>query len=148
MLGHAGKMWDAGIVVVTPQRDLRHPMWQKMWERAGFDPKTVTVLPLEQWPDTAPGVRPVSPEVHTVVTMGEEALNRVLQSQDLFRWRGRVQPVYTWGLPVVVVPTLRVTSLLPAAKPDGNAGSQLSRSPARFQGVWIQDVQYAVRNAG
>lgn len=149
MIVTAGKIWDPAILVVAPARDLRHPMWQKMWERAGYDPATIKFLPLEQWPaNCGPGERPVPADVHTVVTMGEQALNLVLQSQDLFRWRGRVQPVYTWGLPVVVIPTLRVTSLLPAAQPDGNISSQLSRSPARFQGVWIRDVQWAVQNAG
>jgi len=149
MLNTMGKIWDPQILVVTPQRDLRHPMWQKMWERAGYDPSTVNVLPLEQWPQTGPGVRPVGPDIHTVITMGELGLNTVLQSQDLFRWRGRTQMVYTWGLPVVVLPTLRVTSLLPASAPDNGAvGSQLLNRPARFQGVWIRDVQYAVQNAG
>ena len=141
-------IWDPTMLVVTPQRDTRSPMWQKMWERAGFDPATIHVVALEDWPTVAPGMRPVPADVHTVITMGEQALQTVLASQDLFRWRGRAQPVYGWGLPVVVVPTLRVTALLPMGQPDGMIGSQLSRSPARFQGVWIRDVQYAVQHAG
>lgn len=147
MINHTQAIWDQDILVVAPSADTRHPMWQKMWERAGFDYKTVKVLPLEQWPQNlAPGTRPIPDGVHTVIPMGELALTAVLGERDLFRWRGRLACVYTWGLPVVVIPTLRVVEMLPRIL--AYSASQLSNRPARFQGVWIRDVQKAVKNQG
>jgi len=148
MLNLTGKTWDPNILVITPASDTRHPMWQKMWERAGFDPATVKVLPLENWPkNLLPGQRPIPESVHTVIPMGELALQTVVGVNDLFRWRGRVSVIYNWGLPVVALATLRVTEMLPRIN-SVTMGSQLSNRPARFQGVWIRDVQQAEKNGG
>ena len=147
MINLIGKTWDPGLLVICPAADLKHPMWQKMCERAGFNPQTVRVMPLEQWPSPqVPGVRPIPEDVHTVIPMGEAALQTVAGVNDLFRWRGRVQVVYTWGLPVVMLATMRVVDMLP--RTQSRSASQLSNRPARFQGVWIRDVQAAIQNAG
>ena len=142
--------WDPGVIVVTPQSDTKGAMWQKMWERAGIAPSSVQVLPLEDWRPTEPGKRPVPESVHTILTMGEQAMNVVAMQSDLFRWRGRTQAIYNWGLPCTVVSTMRVTELLPflgASKAERNV-SQLRNRPARYQGVWIRDVQYALKQGG
>lgn len=141
--------WDPGVMVVCPAADTKGALWQKMWQRAGIDPASVKMLPLEAWPQLVPGQRPVADDVHTIITMGEPALQRVTTNTDLFRWRGRTQAIYTWGLPCTVVATLRVTELLPFLGANTHvAGSQLSNRPARFQGVWIRDVQHALKNGG
>ncbi len=143
-------LWDSGTLVVCPAADTKGAMWQKMWQRAGVDPATVKVLPLESWPQMiVPGTRPFPDDVHTLITMGELALNKVTMQSDLFRWRGRTQAIYNWGLPVTVVATMRVTELLPFLGASTHVqGSQLSNRPARYQGVWIRDVQHALKNGG
>lgn len=122
-------------------------MWQKMWERAGIDPQDVKWLPLESF-KIEPAKRPVPSNIHTIIAMGEEALGKITQQHDLFRWRGRQQVVYSWGLPCVVMATMRVTDLLAKHTNGQNGGSQLLNRPSRFQGVWIRDVQYALTQGG
>lgn len=142
-------LWDPNVVVVTPRSDTTGAMWQKMWERAGIEPSSVKFIPLESWTQGVPGTSPIAPNVHTVITMGEQAMNVITRQTDLFRWRGRPQPTYSWGHPCVVVSTLRVTDLLPRwGITTTSKGSQLSNRPSRYQGVWVRDVQFALANNG
>jgi DNA polymerase I-like protein with 3'-5' exonuclease and polymerase domains len=131
-------MFD-GVEIIAPRAELSHPMWRRMWERAGIDPATVRVHPLEQWRNSVPA------GVTVLIPMGEAALRAVGTQSDLFRWRGRrftrfLQP------DVLVCPTLLPSQLLPRLHPD--ASSQLSLRPTRFQGAWIFDVQRAFRETG
>jgi hypothetical protein len=92
-------------------------------------------------------VRPVANNVHTIVTMGEMAMTLVTQNSDLFRWRGRTQAVMSWpGSPATVISTMRIHDLV--ARHGQGSGSQLLNKPARFQSVWVRDIQHAVKNGG
>jgi DNA polymerase I-like protein with 3'-5' exonuclease and polymerase domains len=131
--------WN-GIEVVALRRELTHPMWQRMWQRAGFDPDTIPAVPLDEFKGPGPGV-------HTLIVLGEEALRSVGDNQDLFRYRGRRYRRYLWDKAgVIICPTMAPSQLLPHAGDDG--GSKLALRPTRFQGAWIADVQKAVRSAG
>jgi len=128
--------------VVTPAADTHSPMWAKMWQRAGYDPGTVV------WVDLATVPTQGLPRgFHTVIALGEDSLRVMMGESDLFRWRGRIFPNYRWTEPRIVLLTMRVVDLLPRAH-SGAQGSQLTNRPARFQGTWIRDVQYAIQRAG
>lgn len=140
--------WDPGVLVVCPRDDTRGAMWQRMWERAGLaEVSQVAVLPLEDWQPAVGGARPVPSHIHTIITMGEAALQKVTLNSDLFRWRGRVQPIFNWGLPCTVISTMSVRDLVPS-RGEGTGGSQLLNRPARFQSVWVRDVQHAMTHGG
>jgi hypothetical protein len=126
-----------GIEVVAPLREQEHPMWRRMWTRAGFDPTQIPLKALENF--TAP-----APTTHTLIVLGEQALRQVGDASDLFRWRGRRYRRYAWNGGVIVCPTLLPSQMLPGD--DGS--SKLSLRPTRFQGAWIYDVQKAVQQAG
>ncbi len=129
-----------GIQVVVPARELDHPMWRRMWERAGVDPSTVPVLLLEQFREPAP-------HVHTLIVLGEEALRKVGGQQDLFRFRGRRFKRFLWRPEgTLVCPTLLPSQMLPHSLHTD--GTKLALRPARFQGAWIFDVQRARREGG
>jgi DNA polymerase I-like protein with 3'-5' exonuclease and polymerase domains len=130
----------SGIEVITPLEELSHPMWHRMWTRAGFDAERIPVTPLEQ-------IVTLKPDTHTVILLGETALQLHGDGRDLFRYRGRRYYRYHWGRPVVVCPTMLPSSLLPR-KGQETGGSKLLNRPARFQGAWIHDVQKFVRFAG
>ena len=114
----------------------QHPMWFKMWQRAGLDPKLARsrFVPMYQGLD-----RLQSP----IITLGEPALRYVTGQQDLFRWRGR--QIEAHGR--LVYPTLEPHQMLPkfSQEDDDDEGSGLNHAPARFQGVWTWDVQQALR---
>lgn len=113
-----------------------HPMWDKMWQRAGLDPKHAKAQfrPIYQGLDTIK-----SP----VIVLGEQALRYVAGEQDLFRWRGR--QIQKNGL--LIYPTLEPQQMLPrfAAEDDDDEGSGLNHAPARFQGTWVHDIQHALK---
>lgn len=113
-----------------------HPMWDKMWQRAGFDPKQAKAQfrPIYQGLDKIK-----SP----VIVLGEQALRYVSGEQDLFRWRGR--QVQKNGL--LIYPTLEPQQMLPrfAQEDDDDEGSGLNHAPARFQGTWVYDIQQAMK---
>lgn len=132
--------WPAEVRVVTPERDVSSPMWTKMWQRAGLDPARVQWVAAERWPTELP------PDVTTLIVLGEQALQTVCDESNLFRWRGRMQWVTRHMREFYVLATLRVTDLLPS--PLVTATSQLANRPARFQGVWVRDVQTALQRAG
>ena len=91
--------WN-GIEVVALRRELTHPMWQRMWQRAGFDPDTIPAIPLDEFKGPGPGV-------HTLIVLGEEALRSVGDNQDLFRYRGRRYRRYLWDKAgVIICPTM------------------------------------------
>lgn len=112
-----------------------------MWQRAGFDPARV------HWADMRTWEASLTDEVHTLIVLGEEAMQMVCDERDLFRWRGRMQMNTRWGRSLAVLATLRVSDLLNRVTPQ-LSGSQLANRPTRFQGVWVRDVQYAIQNAG
>lgn len=130
----------SGIEVVAPIGELAHPMWQRMWTRAGFNVEDIPVIPLE------PTITP-RPDTHTLILLGESALRSHGDASDLFRYRGRRYLRYEWGRPIIVAPTVLPSQLLPRKDVDHH-GSKLALRPARFQGAWIHDVQEAVRQAG
>jgi len=132
--------WE-GVMVVAPRRETFHPMWTRMWERAGFSPDTLPFTALDEFNG------PSGPDIHTIIVLGEAALNKVADAQDLFRWRGRMVERFCWGQRVIVAPTLLPSQMLPGAWTDTST-SKLARKPTRFQGAWIRDIQHAVRNAG
>jgi DNA polymerase I-like protein with 3'-5' exonuclease and polymerase domains len=129
----------AGIQIIAPARELGHPMWRRMWERAGVVPHEVPVQTLESWltrPDLTPTV---------LVPMGEEALRAVAGERDLFRWRGRrFQRFFPQGTRLIC-PTLTPSQLLPHAAALQTVTNQLALRPTRFQGAWIFDVQRILR---
>ena len=131
--------WD-GLMVVAPERELRHPMWTRMFERAGQDPTKIPVIPLEQFMGAPKGI-------HTLIPLGEAALRKVADADDLFRWRGRISERSVWGARVLVAPTLLPSQMLPGS-PTVDERSKLARKPTRFQGAWIHDIQHALRLGG
>jgi|GEM_PF-4852702 len=136
------QQWPEGVLVVTPAVDTQSPMWRKMWQRAGYNSEIV------QWVDVATLLTYALPtSAHTLIVLGEQGLQAVVGESDLFRWRGRILANYRWSVPRIVVATMRVVDLLPRAH-LGAEGSQLANRPARFQGTWIRDVQYAIQRAG
>tara|TARA_R110000824_G_scaffold176672_1_gene355785 strand:- start:549 stop:2999 length:2451 start_codon:yes stop_codon:yes gene_type:complete len=111
-----------------------------MWTRAGHDSTDVPVIPLESF--TQP-----SPETHTLIVLGEAALQQVGDAKDLFRYRGRQYRRYLWNeTGTIICPTLAPSQMLPRHKHVD--GTKLALRPARFQGAWIADVQKAVRLQG
>ena len=135
------QQWPEGVLVVTPAADTKGPMWHKMWQRAGYAPAQV------RWMDLATfGEAPLPADVHQLILLGEQALNRVCDHQNLFRWRGRQQLSTRWGRPLGVLATMRVVDLLPRAQMVTD--TQLTNRPSRFQGVWVRDVQTAIQRAG
>lgn len=129
--------FSSDMRIVGHPDTLRHPMWTKMWQRAGVDPAVATshFTPLwsSEWKD-APHI----------ITLGEAALRAVTGRRELFRWRGRQihdrpnQFIY---------PTLTPEQMLPyvADDDDDDDGLGLSHKPARFQGMWTEDIKHAVR---
>ncbi|NBV25190.1 MAG: hypothetical protein EBS05_25135 [Proteobacteria bacterium] len=138
-------LWDETLHVITPGADVRSPMWQKMWERAGVPPSAVRWTALEQ---IQPGWVP-PPGTAGLLLLGEQALREVAYETNLFRWRGRTLRTYRTGLPMTMVATMRVTDLLPRVQ-TGTVplADQLANRPARFQGVWVRDVQHAMATVG
>lgn len=128
-----------GCTVVVPAQEVGHPMWQRMWERAGLDPARVPVVALEDF--TGPG-----PGIHTLIPMGEAALQRVGDAVDLFRYRGRCYRRFWAGAGTLICPTLLPSQMLP--RHDSTDGSKLALRPTRFQGAWLSDVQAAIRREG
>lgn len=137
------QLWPDGVLVVTPTRDTESPMWQKMWERAGIDPRHVRWTALETWDTDS-----LLDDTHTVLALGEQALAILCGESDLFRWRGRMQLNTRWGRELAVCATLRVVDLLHRHLPGTTLTSQLQNRPMRFQGVWVRDVQFAFAQAG
>jgi hypothetical protein len=121
-------------------------MWQKMGERAGVPPALV------QWTDvqvaSQPGWQPPA-GTEGLLLLGEDALQKLMLESNLFRWRGRTMRTYRYlqSWPLTVLATLRVTDLLPRVQ-SGHSLDQLSNRPARYQGVWVRDVQHAMATAG
>lgn len=113
-----------------------HPMWDKMWQRAGFDPKQAK----QQFRPIYQGLDKIK---SPVIVLGEQALRYVTGEQDLFRWRGR--QIQKNGL--LIYPTLEPQQMLPrfAQEDDDDEGSGLNHAPARFQGTWVYDVQQAMK---
>lgn len=135
-------LWPDGVLVVTPKRDVESPMWQKMWERAGYAPTEVRWVALEHWDEHA-----LLPDTHTLIVLGEYGLQTVCEQSDLFRWRGRLHLNTRWGRDLAVLATLRVVDLLNRPT-EGAVTSQLQNRPTRYQGVWVRDVQTAIAQAG
>lgn len=130
----------AGVQVVAPAKEMLHPMWQRMWERAGYNQEHVPASRLEEFlkPDA---------DTHTLILLGEEALQRLGDMQDLFRYRGRQYRRFLWRpTGTLVCPTLLPSQLLPQNK--GMEGTKLALRPSRFQGAWIADIQKAIRGTG
>lgn len=131
-----------GVMVVVPARELDHPMWQRMWQRAALDPAqcvqvcTLDTFNLHQLPD----------HVHTLMPMGEEALQAVMDERDLFRWRGRRVWRFVSGQRRLVCPTLQPSKMLAGAVLPNSP--KLGLRPTRFQGAWIFDVQRTIREQG
>ena len=133
--------WPTGVCVVTPAADVKSPMWQKMWQRAGYQPASVQWVALPTWLEDAPA------DTHTLIVLGEEALQQVFNESDLFRWRGRLMVTSRRPTPMIALATLRVVDLLPRIHAQ-TSSSQLQNRPPRFQGTWVRDVQYAIQRAG
>lgn len=115
-----------------------HPMWTKMWQRAGLDPK----LARSRFQPIYQGLN----NIHSpVIALGEQSLRYMTGQQDLFRWRGR-QMEHNGRL---IYPTLQPDQMLPryAQDDDDDEGSGLNHSPARFQGVWVWDILQALKQA-
>lgn len=113
-----------------------HPMWDKMWQRAGFDPKQAK----QQFRPIYQGLDKIN---SPIIVLGEQALRYVTGEQDLFRWRGR--QIQKNGL--LIYPTLEPQQMLPrfAQEDDDDEGSGLNHAPARFQGTWVYDIQQAMK---
>ena len=121
-------------------------MWQKMWERAGIQPASVQWTSLDR--AAAPDWQPPA-GVEGLLLLGEAALQQIMLESNLFRWRGRTMRTYRYrmGMPLTLLATLRVTDLLPRIQ-AGQSPDQLGNRPARFQGVWVRDVQHAIATVG
>lgn len=118
----------------------RHPMWTKMFQRAGLDPDQARsrFQPIYQ------GLT----HIHSpVIALGEQALRYMTGQTDLFRHRGRQLE----SASRLVYATMDPRDLLPRYSQQGDdeddEGSGLNHAPARFQGVWVWDVQNALRHA-
>ena len=140
------RLWPTALHVITPEADVRSPMWQKMWERAGVPPASVQWTALDR--AVQPGWQPPA-GVEGLLLLGELALQQMQFESNLFRWRGRTMRTYRFrtGMPMTLLSTLRVTDLLPRAQ-TGQVVDQLANRPARFQGVWVRDVQHAMATVG
>ena len=140
------RLWPTALHVITPEADVRSPMWQKMWERAGVPPASVQWTALDR--AAQPGWQPPA-GVDGLLLLGELALQQMMFESNLFRWRGRTMRTYRFrtGMPMTLLSTLRVTDLLPRAQ-AGQVVDQLANRPARFQGVWVRDVQHAMATVG
>lgn len=116
---------------------IKHPMWRKMWQRAGIDPKVAT----QQFQPIYNGLGSVK---SPVITLGEPALRYVTGESDLFRWHGR--QLERNGL--IVYPVMDPANLLPFRvmddDDDDDVDSDLNRSPARFQGAWVWEIHQAL----
>lgn len=126
------------FTIVGPPNTPAHPMWTKMWQRAGLDPK----LALSRFKPIYSGLA----DIHSpVITLGEPALRYITGQQDLFRWRGRQVQAHNR----IIYPTMDPYMLLPRYAPDedddDDEGSGLNHAPARFQGVWVWDIQQALK---
>ena len=53
------RLWPTALHVITPEADVRSPMWQKMWERAGVPPASVQWTALDR--AAQPGWQPPGP---------------------------------------------------------------------------------------
>lgn len=98
---------------------------------------------------------------NVIVPMGETALRYVLGESKLLRWRGRVvEKEFTIGGGVpglykrhkaLIVPTFHPRDLLPAPAMQGDIWADeraaVLTNPARFTGILLRDLAYAVRLA-
>lgn len=126
------------MVVVGYPDTQKHPMWSKMWQRAGVDPslpRFVSVWDKQTWSKSP-----------MIVTLGEYALREVTGRRELVRWRGRQihdQPGQ------MIYPTLAPEQMLPymvnQEEDEDEEGSGLSHKPARFQGTWVWDIHQAIK---
>lgn len=116
----------------------KHPMWTKMWQRAGIDPAHALSLWKAPW-DSGWKSSPM------IITLGEYALNQVTGRRELVRWRGR----QIHDTPnQLIYPTLSPDQMLPymvnQEEDEDEEGSGLNHKPARFQGVWVWDIHQAI----
>lgn len=127
-------------MIVGHPDTLKHPMWTKMWQRAGIDPARAASQFIPMW----------SADWRTsasIITLGEPALRAVTGRKELFRWRGRQihsapgQFVYPTMAPDQLLPFIASTD----EDEDDDDGLGLSHKPARFQGVWVHDVHHALQ---
>ena len=141
------RLWPETLHVIVPASDVRSLMWQKMWERAGVRAGSV------QWTALETAIQPQwQPPVAAagLLLFGEQALRHCLQESNLFRWRGRTLYTYRYHQHkcLTVLATLRVIDLLPRVQSGSERADQLANRPARFQGVWVRDVQHAMATVG
>ncbi len=123
------------FTIVGPSTITSHPMWFKMWQRAGVDPAAA----IRRFQPMYQGMQEIT---SPVITLGEPALKYMTGHDDLFRWRGRQVVTDTF----TIYPTLDPSRMLPwmvDEEDDEVEGIGLNHAPARFQGVWVWDVQQA-----
>lgn len=125
-------------VIVGHPDTKKHPMWAKMWQRAGIDPSLphfVSVWDKDVWSKSP-----------MIITLGEYALREVTGRRELVRWRGRQIHDVPGRL---VYPTLAPEQMLPymvnQEEDEDEEGSGLSHKPARFQGTWVWDIHQAIK---
>lgn len=123
------------FTIVGPAEITSHPMWFKMWQRAGVDPAAA----IRRFRPMYQGMGDIT---SPVITLGEPAMRYMTGHDDLFRWRGRQISTGTF----TVYPTLDPSRMLPwmvDEEDDEEEGTGLNHAPARFQGVWTWDVHQA-----
>lgn len=131
-------MLPSDLIIVGHPDTPKHPMWIKMWQRAGMDPAVATshfrsMYDNASWKQSS-----------YIITLGEAAMRQVTGRRELFRWRGRQihdtpsQYVYPLLTPEQMLPYV-------ADDDDDDDGLGLSHKPARFQGVWTLDLHHALR---
>jgi hypothetical protein len=112
-------------------------MMDKMLQRAQLDKQKVEFHTL----DTARFIDAGS----KVVLLGDDVLKWAIGEWDLFRWRGRL--VSSGKLHnSICLSTLLPSEMLPR-NTDEEKKSPLKHKPARFQGIWVWDVNKLVNAA-
>lgn len=126
------------MIVVGHPDTQKHPMWSKMWQRAGIDPSLPRFVSVWQ--------RDVWSKSPMVITLGEYALREVTGRKELVRWRGR--QIHD-RMDQMIYPTLAPEQMLPyminQEEDEDEEGSGLSHKPSRFQGTWVWDIHQAIQ---
>jgi DNA polymerase I-like protein with 3'-5' exonuclease and polymerase domains len=125
-------------ILASDPKDLNNYLLEKLIRRTGLDKEQFYFgLAEEGWFADA-----VAKKVKVVMPLGEKALRRTTGNTEIYRWRGRV--IENPDFPFFILPTFNPKYLLPRKRPkDAPKDPEVMNRPARFQGRFQRDLQYA-----
>ncbi len=118
------------LIFIGPPNEDKHPMFKKMLQRASLDEQKIQYYSPYNYKHQVGN--------NKIILLGDESLKWATGEWDLFRYRGRL--LSSTKLPdSIVLATLQPSEMLPR-KGDDESKSPLKHKPARFQGIWVWDV--------